>query len=589
MALQDLVRYFEDLVSKGLIPNHGWVNQPISWVVDVDENGNLLGIYSVRIPNKKGDKMLPITVELPAPNKRSSNIAPNFLSDNPGFIVGVEKKGKRDDAGERYKASKELHQRILGSVESDAAKAVAAYFENWDPTKADELAMIADIKKDLLAGGNMTFLCNGEYVVRDPAVREAWQSEYDKPEDGDVQVCLVTGEKAALELVHPAIKKIAGSDKSQMALVSNNFPASQAYGHEQGACAPISKREAFAFSYALNMLLTDFRHKKEFGDLTVVYWASGADEQYTDMFSAILDGTGNETISDEMLNDMMTAMSKGENYLFENLPLSPSNDFHILGLTPSGSRMSVRFYYRSKYGDIVNHYQQHFKDLEIINDNHSPRWWASLRTLLLETVNQNVDNPKPDPYMANCVFDAMLFGGLYPEAMMSQTMMRIRAERNISRGKAGMIKAYLLRNTNKHPDREQLQEVATVALNEESNYTPYVLGRLFSVLEGVQLSVNPDVGRSVKDRFFSLASIMPNRAFPTMLKLSQHHLRKLKSEKPGYAVNLSKQIGELTDRIYTFPVRLTLQEQGAFALGYYHQTQKRFEKKTKTEEEKANA
>ena len=34
-----------------------------------------------------------------------------------------------------------------------------------------------------------------------------------------------------------------------------------------------------------------------------------------------------------------------------------------------------------------------------------------------------------------------------------------------------------------------------------------------------------------------------------------------------------------------FPARMTLPEQGAFQLGYYHQTQKRYEKKNKEENE----
>ncbi len=71
--------------------------------------------------------------------------------------------------------------------------------------------------------------------------------------------------------------------------------------------------------------------------------------------------------------------------------------------------------------------------------------------------------------------------------------------------------------------------------------------------------------------------------FPILLKLSNSHLKKLEG---GKAVYWSKQIGELIDLLgMDFPPHQTLQEQGAFILGYYHQTQKRYEKKTITDKE----
>ena len=120
-----------------------------------------------------------------------------------------------------------------------------------------------------------------------------------------------------------------------------------------------------------------------------------------------------------------------------------------------------------------------------------------------------------------------------------------------------------------------------MALNEASNYTPYVLVRLFSTLEAVQSAANPGINATIKDKYFNSACATPAAVFPILLKLANSHLKKLGG---GLAVNYSKQIGELTARLETaFPKTLSLEEQGAFILGYYHQTQKRFEKKNTTE------
>lgn len=114
-------------------------------------------------------------------------------------------------------------------------------------------------------------------------------------------------------------------------------------------------------------------------------------------------------------------------------------------------------------------------------------------------------------------------------------------------------------------------------LNEQSRYLPYVLGQLFSVLEAVQNAANPDITVTIKDTYFSSASSTPAVVFPRLLSLAQKHLRKLKSDKSVY---FDKQIGSLMEKIREpYPARLSLPEQGAFQIGYYHQTQKRYTKK----------
>jgi CRISPR-associated protein Csd1 len=129
-------------------------------------------------------------------------------------------------------------------------------------------------------------------------------------------------------------------------------------------------------------------------------------------------------------------------------------------------------------------------------------------------------------------------------------------------------------------------EVAQVSLNTESSYTPYVLGRLFSVLEGIQKTANPKIDTTIKDRYFSAACATPAATFPILLRLSNSHLKKIKNTDAGKAVYWSKQIGEMLEHLgMDFPVHQSLQEQGAFILGYYHQTQKHFEKKTNNNKE----
>ena len=120
-----------------------------------------------------------------------------------------------------------------------------------------------------------------------------------------------------------------------------------------------------------------------------------------------------------------------------------------------------------------------------------------------------------------------------------------------------------------------------MSLHLDSTNIPYTLGRLFSVLEAIQSSANPDINATIKDKYFNSASATPSRVFPMLINLTQKHLRKLDK---GWRISYNRQLTELTAKLgEDFPDRLSLPQQGAFQLGYYHQTQARYTKKEEAE------
>ena len=195
--------------------------------------------------------------------------------------------------------------------------------------------------------------------------------------------------------------------------------------------------------------------------------------------------------------------------------------------------------------------------------------WALLR----ETVNLNSRDKSASPAMSGAVARAVFSGGRYPASLLEAVMVRIHAERKITWGRASILKAYYLKNTN--PDCPK--EVLTVSLNEASTNPAYTLGRLFSVYEAVQQDANPGINTTIRDKYFNSASAMPSSIFPILANLYQKHLRKLEKGKQIY---YDKQVSALKGVLgEEYPTRMTLAQQGAFDLGYYHQTQKRYTKK----------
>lgn len=575
MILQALAAYYASLAEQGKIARPGWTKAKIAWALEIDADGTLRAVLPLKRPSADGKKQIPRELILPAAVKRTAGIASNFLWDNSAYLLGVDDKGNPERAIKCFEDAKVLHQRLLMDCGTAEARAICAFFDKWTPDA--ESPLLADCWKGLCAGENLVFFFDGKFAPDYPALSKAWQRHYDTAEEGEMMPCLVTGETAVPASVHPSIKNVRGAQSSGAALVSFNADAFCSYNRTQSENAPVSKAAAFAYTAALNTLLADREHVKLIGDATTVYWAEEAAPQYQDAFSALLEGT-DDAVTNADLDAFFTKLAAGEEADFGGLPVNPSNRFYILGLSPNAARISVRFFYRDSFGSLSAKLQRHYRDIFIISDGRNKWSTMPLWALLRETVNMKSNDKTPSPQMAGDVFRAMLSGGRYPETLMNQTLLRIRAEHEITRGRAGIVKAYLLRNTNS----ETIKEVATVSLNPDSTYTPYVLGRLFSVLEAAQQAANPGINATIKDRFFNSACATPAAVFPLLMKLSNSHLRKLDG---GLNVYYAKQIGGLTERLdAAFPKNLSLQDQGAFILGYYHQTQKRYEKK-QTEEE----
>lgn len=617
MILQSLVKYYEALLAQGKISGPGWSKVKISFGLDLDCQGEVIGLLPLKVPRQSGKKTVdvPQTFTMPQPVKRSVDIKANFLYDNTTYLMGVDEKGKPDRSIQCFQACRALHHTILDGVASEAAQAVLRYFDRWDPGEITKYTYITEHWKDLMQGGNITFYYEGKRVAEDDEVKNAWQAYSDQDESDGEDICLVTGKKDEIAQLHPSIKGVIGAQAMGTSLVSFNAPAFCSYGKEQGGNAAVGKYAAFAYTTALNELLSDREHARQVGDTTVVCWAESGQEVYQDVTLAALFGVEEDSgISDEDLIGILAAMQKGE--YIETLvgKLDPGQHFYMLGLAPNAARLVVRFFYMDTFGKAMENIYRHYCDLEIVRPKYEPEH-LSVGQLLWATVNQNARDKSPSPQMAADTMHAVITGRPYPRSLLNGAMMRIRAERKVTRTRAAIIKAYYLRHENKDCPKEVLH----MELNEQKTTEAYALGRLFAVLEHLQEEVNkkPEekkikrgedtpvlehlqeevnkksgINATIRDKYFNAASANPGRIFPLLVNLAQKHLRvlaRLAKEKPKEYLSpiyFEKKIGELMMLIGTeYPRRLNLPQQGTFQLGYYFQKQSRFQGKKKEEAE----
>ena len=588
MILQALTAYYEQLVRQGKLSAPGWDDSfKVSYELRLNDAGQLLRVVPLLTEKTVGKKtvLAPRAMRVPAHIKRTAGVSANLLCDNSSYLLGADEKGKPERAKQCFDACAALHHRLLDDVDSPSARALLAYFDSWDPAQAATHPLLAEQWKEITGNANLIFGYEAadhshSFVNDDPAIQNAWQAHYnDRSAGADTVQCLITGKQAPAALVHPSIMGVQGAQSSGAALVSFNAPAFCSYGHEQGENAPMSEYAAFAYTTALNRLLADRNHCKHVGDTTILCWAENAEPVYQDAMSMFLFGADEAAgIQESDVQAALKRLSAGQTVPFLEKELSPDQHFYLLGLAPNASRLSVRFFLRDTFGSFAQNLQKHAEEMAIDCSEKEKFRTLPIWAVVNETTRTVPGQPaKPSPQLAGDLLRAVLTGGRYPATLLNGVTLRIRAEQTVTRGRAAVIKAYYLRN---YPT-ELNKEVFTVSLNETTN-VPYLLGRLFSVLEAVQKAANPGINTTIKDRYFDAACAAPVMVFSTLLRLSQKHLRKLND---GLATYYDKQITELMAQLPEsgFPARLSLPDQGKFAIGYYHQTQKRYAKKNEEE------
>ena len=605
MILQALAKRYQTMAEHGDAPRRGWCPVGVSFALDLAENGELLRVYDLREEQSQGKKTVirPRRMIVPDHPTRAGRQPPAyFLCDTATYFLGIAEEEddptkaekKRQDALQRFTSAKELHEKLLQGMDVPAARAVLSFFQQWQPQKAKLNQALEELFPEMVAGGNLVFRFQGHFVQEDAAIAERWERTMTAQQDDVQGICLVTGRKGAIARLHPKIKGVPGAQVSGANLVSFNMESSNSFGHEQGANAPVSEAASFAYGTALNALLADSDHRQIIGDTAVVYWAEMENEASQDLLSMSMFGgmSDKKQLTEEALNGLFQNLVKGQPICFEATEIPYENPFYILGIAPNAARLSVRFFLRGAFGDFLQHVKAHRQRAAIVMPPRKPWNAPPLWAWLQATVSPNASNKRPLPILAGSTATAILKDAMYPASLYEQVLLRIHAEGDDTEAKpphykitgerASIIKAYLMKNKK----RGELR----MKLNEEITDPAYILGRIFSLREGIQKAANPSLNATVKDRYFDVASTTPSRVFPILERLTNHHLKKLAGESPKLKTYYEKQMTHLMgmlDASKGIPKVLNAEEQGMFILGYYQQTQARYEKKELKEAETA--
>jgi len=575
--LASLVRAYERLPDA---PPFGYAPQNIGFCIVLNPDGTVAEMIDLRADDKR---RTPRALPVPACPKRSGQTPrPNFLWDNINYALGA---AKLNDPGDvRFDAFRNKHLALLDGTEDGEVRSFCAFLKAWSPKSVGQYF---DIEKPPSEG--FVFASAAKYrdhLLHDaPVLCDIWAKERERwiaveGKSSADAICLVSGERAAIERTHPPIKGVWGAQVSGAAIVTFNADAYESYGHEQGDNAPVSEAAAFAYTTALNRFLErDSGHRLQIGDASTVFWADASDlaaaEDAENLFAAFIDPEAEDALQTKRISTQLERIRQGQR-LDEVAPeLAQGVRFCVLGLAPNAARLSVRFWWENDFGTLTRNYQRYLDDMRL---DPPPRdGWPPLWRYLIELAVQGKRENVP-PLIAGEWMRAILTGTPYPLTLLTTVLMRMRADGEINALRAAMLKSVLIRNFAKE---------VPVALDPTHTNKGYILGRLFAVCEEVQrAALGGNINATIKDKFYGAASASPQKVFRTLDAGAQNHFAKLRKQSPGRAVNLEKLLGSIFDLMEPdedpIPASLGTQEQAMFGVGYYHQHSDFFRKHDNT-------
>ncbi len=545
---------------------------------------------------KKPELRKPI-IPVPRRSGRTSGNCAEFLVDKSDYLLGWDPSGKTKP--EKTAVRQELYRDLIagalaaqvpGSSEGIALQALL-HFTALDlesrtrPLQAAlESCNSEKDRKELEASFfSIEYAPLGPTPIHlFPGIRAYWKASRVEGTAADTR-CLVTGQSCVPVDKHPQLKNVPGGNTSGTSLISFNNTAFHSYALEGNKNAPIGRDASEAIGNALNRLLSRNpakpdgsplarRHVRLSADTVALYWAEGDSD--VNWFEQVTEDP--EAVA-ELLQGPHTGRAPS---------LEDATAFHTLILSGAQGRTMVRAYGCRTTDAVKKEVKRYLSQVRIQRPFNKGEGAYPLR-VYLGSLAAFGDEKNLPPQLVSAVYMAILEGNPFPRVVLDAACRRTKAEASrmndhdpLKKARAieafaarcGLIRAYFHRT----PQNSKEISVSLDPTNQESGY---LLGRLLALLDKLQQDALGSVNATLVDRYYGSASTTPGAVFPTLIRRSQHHLAKLRREKPGMAVTQEKVLQAICGGMSRFDRTLSLDQQGLFALGFHHQRQDFYTKK----------
>lgn len=523
----------------------------VRYEVHLDSDGRPLGLVVLSgDPGSRTDRGLPMFI--PASLRGGTAVRPKLLADTLEYALGW---GDPAKAARYHPAFIELVRECAAETGEPSVLAVLRYLER---PQAERLPPPAQL--DVAA--NATFSVDGIRPIELPSVRAFWARRARRGEGaGDAlpaTQCLVCSErKPVIDRVPFKIMGLGriGGQGAGSALISANKNVFESYGLSASRTSPICGECAELSHKALNALIDDDATRLFLGPLLYVFWTREPTTfNWGEMFSRP---------SSEQVQALLTAARSGRR---GELEIDP-NAFYCAALAGSGGRVVVRDWIDTTVEGAKAHLARAFARQHIVDRGGQPGAYLGMYQLVRALEPPGKGDVAPG--VPRVLMRAALHGDPLPDWLLAQTLRRVQAEQ----GQVGHARAALIKMVLASPLSDDIDELEGFmsGLDPENRDPAYLCGRLLAVLDAVQRAALGATNATIIDRFFGAASTAPISVFGRLVRGAQPHLAKLRRDRPGAYVALEARMQEILAGIGEFPHTLSLRQQGAFVLGYYHQ------------------
>jgi CRISPR-associated protein Csd1 len=568
MLVQALAEYADTRLGAQLEEEY-WEEKGIPFFLELDSAGRFIAAtpHETEVPRGKKTVKVPAPLTIPkSPVPRNSGVYPLLAVDDIKYVLGPgpwTPKDQEENNRERFDGFIQLLRKAAQATDDEALQACCRFYDQPDQIERARQAF-ANAKP----GTNIALSVNTPVVNRQ-AVKDFWRDHFRSASQARVArsavaECLISGKTSAVSPTHEKIKGLAslGGQSTGVSLMSFDKEAFRSYGWEQCANSPVSAERATAYVLALNDLLKHgSRGRRDIAGIAFIFW------------------TRLPTIVDPM-NDLFEPDPDNIQRLLHLNPTAAEftdpNMYYMAGLGANGGRMLVRQWIAETLGEIRSNIRDWYSGLSIVNPftnrtGEPPRLWQLLYAIDRE------GEPPADRALA--LLRRALQGPSQPlgSRILSVALTRQRAERREK--PLDPVRHALLRLCTNDLTKGEVS--MPQELDDGIRERAYLCGRLLAIYEGLQEAVyrtakESKVNLTVADRYYNLASVSPQVAFPKIVNLGKKHLAKLGRERAGLRLLIERDLAELCDRIKhpergEFPGNLSLIDQGRFALGYYHQ------------------
>ncbi|MGI8484453.1 MAG: type I-C CRISPR-associated protein Cas8c/Csd1 [Thermomicrobiales bacterium] len=540
------------------LPPAGYQKQPVRYIIAFTDDGRLI----TPVLDTKDRETPRGTLRLAPHVKRASGIAPKLLADTAEYVLGVA----RDDPKKPPKPERvaQQHAQFIDLVEEcardtgEASVAVVARFlRDGAQLPAEQIAALD-------ASAAISFRVGSIYPVDLPSV-QAWWAKRRAPAKAaagdpvDQDECIVCGAIGSVLERHPL--KIKGIPGGQILkdLISGNAKAFESYGMEASRNAPTCALCAEAYGNALNALLADKTTSIWTKELAYAFWTEPKPQR-----KASFAPVPYLTRPQEHPGEVRALLESVWGGKADATSLDPSR-FYAVALGASGARVVVKDWLDTTVGEAQRRLARYFMLQELVQWNGEPSTYLPMGWIANSTVHEK---GTPTPNVGRSLLRLAFGGEPLPLDLLYQAVRRNRAEQAARRERAVLIKMVMGSRGLIHMEERGIM----TGLDPNDDHPAYLCGRLLETLSQIQFVALGQTNSTVVSRYYGTASASPQTVFPSLLRTSGAHLRRMQRDTPGAHNRLDRQLQEILWNLDgRFPRMFNAEDQGRFALGFYHQ------------------